>query len=448
MKHLVLLLVAMPLLAPAQTLKDDRFTLNQDGSRYVKFTLLNQAWARYNQSNTGTRLYKTDLPQTFDIGIRRFRIQFFGQLTDRVFIYSQFGVNNLNYTSDRKSGGSPGAAQSGTGGFFLHDAVGEYAVVKKRLSLGLGLTGWAGLARYSAPSAGSIMGIDAPLIQQTTNDVTDQFLRKLAFYAKGKVDRLDYRLAVASPMVVEKSTAYSPVVNQYANFSGRPPQAQFQGYLNWQFRDQEANLVPYNVGTYLGRKRVLNVGAGFLVQPEAVWYQPAGTADTLTQALKQFAADVYYDAPLDTAQGAPSVSFYATAMHLDYGPGYIRNNGVMNPAAGGTVPANVLNGPGNGFPLYGTGNVFYTQLGYKFKDNMLGETTFMPYLSYQYSRYSRLTDDLHYLDAGVNWLLAGHTSKLTLSYQNRPVYLTQANGDNVVESRKSSMVMQYQVFFN
>ena len=72
----------------------------------------------------------------------------------------------------------------------------------------------------------------------------------------------------------------------------------------------------------------------------------------------------------------------------------------------------------------------------------------MPYVSYQYAAYKRLADDLHYFDAGVNWLLAGQTSKLTLSYQNRPVYSLHADGANRVDSRNSAVVVQYQVFFN
>ncbi len=444
----LLFLTALPGLTTAQTLKDGKLTLNEDGSRYVKLTLLNQVWARYNESNDGTRLYGVNKPSTYDIGIRRFRIQFFGQLTDRVFIYSQIGINNFSYNADRKSGGTPGSAQSGSGGFFLHDALGEYAVVKKHLSLGAGLGAWGGLARFSAPATGSIMGVDAPLVQQTTNDATDQFLRKLSVYAKGKVGRLDYRVAVSDPMTYQKSPLYTGTIGPNATFSTRPPAPQYSGYFSYQLLDQESNLVAYAPGTYLGSKRVFNIGAGFLVQPDAMWYRPAGRPDTLTQALKQFALDVFYDAPLDTARGAASVSFYAAAMHLDYGPGYVRNNAVMNPAAGGTVPAGNFNGPGNGWPTYGTGNTLYAQAGYKFRNNLLGTTTFMPYVGYQYSHYKRLADDVHYLDAGVNWLLAGHTSKLTLSYQRRPVFIAQANGELKAASYKGSVIAQYQVFFN
>ena len=438
-RHLsvALSLATLPTLASAQTLTDGKLTLNPDGSHYVKLTLLNQAWARFDQSNPGTLVNGYAKPNTFDAGIRRFRIQFYGQLTDRVFIYSQIGINNFSYLSERKAG------------FFLHDAVGEYAVVKKHLSLGTGLGAWNGLSRFTSSSTGSIMGIDLPLVAETTNDVNDQFGRKLSIYAKGKVAKLDYRVAISDPLIV----ANSPI-NTFASFSGRPPKPQFQGYFMWQFKDQESNLTAYNTGTYLGKKSVLNVGAGFIVQPQAMWYRNAGSPDTLTQAMKQVAVDLYYDAPLDTAKGAASISFYASAMHLDYGPGYLRYTGPLNPANGINSKAAATQVPGagntfgNALPIYGTGNVIYSQLGYKFKENLVGSTTFMPYVSYQYAAYKRLADDMHYFDAGVNWLLAGQASKLTLSYQNRPVYSLHTDGTNRVDSRNSAVVVQYQVLFN
>ena len=430
-------LLTLPSLASAQALKDGKLPLNADGSHYFKLTAVNQVWARYNQSNPGTLVNGYGKPSTFDVGIRRFRLQFYGQLTDRVFIYSQIGINNFNYLSDRKAG------------FFLHDAVGEYAVVKKHLSLGTGLGAWNGLSRFTASSTGSIMGLDLPLEAETTIDVNDQFGRKLSIYAKGKLGKLDYRLALSNPLLV----ANAPL-NTFATFSGRPPKPQYQGYFMYQFRDQESNLTPYTTGTYLGKKSVLNVGAGFITQPQAMWYRNAGSPDTLTAAMKQVALDVFYDAPLDTARGAASISFYASAMHLDYGPNYLRYTGPMNPANGispkaaATQVAGAGNTFGNAVPLYGSGNVLYSQLGYKFKENLVGSTTFMPYISYQYAAYKRLADDLHYFDAGVNWLLAGHTSKLTFSYQNRPIYSLHTDGTNRVDSRRSAVVVQYQVFFN
>ena len=39
-----------------------------------------------------------------DIGIRRARVQAYGQIIDRVFLYMQVGMNNFNYSSNRKAG--------------------------------------------------------------------------------------------------------------------------------------------------------------------------------------------------------------------------------------------------------------------------------------------------------------------------------------------------------
>lgn len=178
-----LILMLLPLFSKAQVLKDGKLSLNEDGSRYVKFTIVNQTWLRNTTFNEGSTVFGYGKKNDWDIGIRRFRMQFYGQLTDRVFIYTQIGENNFNGIQDRKFG------------FFVHDALGEYAVVKNKLSLGGGLAAWSGLARFASPSVGSILGVDAPLYQQSTNDVTDQFLRKLSVYAKGKLGKFDYRVA-------------------------------------------------------------------------------------------------------------------------------------------------------------------------------------------------------------------------------------------------------------
>jgi hypothetical protein len=435
--------------APNFFLKDGKLPLNADASRYIKFTLLNQVWMRYNESNPGTTVSGYNVPSTYDIGIRRFRIQFYGQLTDRVFIYSQIGINNFSYNADRKSGGTPGANQSGTGGFFLHDAVAEYAIVKNKVSFGAGLGAWNGLARYASSSAGTIMGLDLPTLEETTNDVNDQFGRKLSVYLKGKLGKLDYRVAISNPLLYQKAAGYVATPGNNANFSSMPPKPQYQGYFSYQFKDQESNLTPYTAGTYLGKKSVFNIGAGFIVQPEAMWYTQGNPTTVKTKAMQQYAVDVFYDAPLSTASNAASVSFYAAGLHLDYGPGYIRNNAPMNPGTGSSITSTTIGGFGNSFPEYGTGNAIYSQLGYKLKENLVGTTTFMPYVAYQYAHYARLTDDVNYYDAGVNWLISGHTSKFTLSYQNRPYYITRASdGLNVVGSRRSAVILQYQVYFN
>lgn len=410
--------------------RDRKFRLNEDGSNFVKFTFLTQAWLRTADYNPGTTINGVEKADGTDIGIRRYRVQLYGQLTDRVFAYSQFGQNNFNNISDRKQG------------FFVHDAYGEYAVDKTRLSLGMGLSGWSGLNRFASPSAGSILGIDAPIYQQTTGDATDQFLRKLSVFAKGKLGKLDYRVQMVQPMAIQEAAGYDAAnaIGMNTMFSANPPEMQWNGYFQYQFKEQESNMTPYNTGTYLGKKRVLNVGAGFIYQEDAMWRLNAAN-DTITSNMVHLAADVYYDAP--AGDKGQAVSLYGSVTHSDFGKGYLRNNGPMNPANGNNDPS-ILNGAGTAFPMYGTGTVAYIQAGYKFKDNFIGSTTLMPYMSMQYADYDRLKDAMIYFDAGVNWLLSGHTSKFTVSYQNRPIY--DASGDKT--GTKGALLAQYQVFFN
>ena len=429
-----LILMLFPLFSKAQVLKDGKLSLNEDGSRYVKFTIVNQTWLRNTTFNEGSTVFGYGKKNDWDIGIRRFRMQFYGQLTDRVFIYTQIGENNFNGIQDRKFG------------FFVHDALGEYAVVKNKLSLGGGLAAWSGLARFASPSVGSILGVDAPLYQQSTNDVTDQFLRKLSVYAKGKLGKFDYRVALSDPMAFQKAASYSGIISpDIANFSSKPPKLQWNGYFQWQFLEQESNLTPYMTGTYLGKKKVFNIGAGIVYQPKAMWTMAANKVDTVETNMLQLSVDAYYDAPI--SEDGQAISAYASVGHFDFGKNYIRNIAAMNPA-NGITRKDVINGSGNGFPGYGTGNVVYAQVGYKLKDNLLGKTTLMPYVSLQHANYERLNQGMNYWDFGINWLLNGHTSKLTLAYQNRPVFLTDATGKGEFSNRKGSTIIQYQVFFN
>ncbi|OZI06979.1 hypothetical protein BWI93_17290 [Siphonobacter sp. BAB-5385] len=426
-------ILGMSLSSQAQTFKEGKLWLNEDGSNYFKVTLNAQIWLRNTELNPGSTVNGFAQTNVTDIGIRRARLQAFGQIADRVFIYTQIGMNNFSALSDRKAG------------FFIHDINGDYEVVRKKLFVGGGLTAWNGLSRFSAPAVGSILGIDAPLFEQNTNDVTDQFLRKLSLYAKGKWGKLDYRLVMSNPMSITKAAGYTPGVSGNSSFSPRPTRMQWHGYVQWQFLDPESNVTGYNAGTYLGSKRVLNVGAGFQYQPAAQWHL-VGT-DTVSTAMRNFAVDLFYDVPLNSAKGT-ALSAYAVYMHTDYGPGYLRNQATMNPASG-TTRTDIVNGSGNGYPSFGTGHLLYGQVGYKCRENLLGKTTLMPYASLQYARYERLNAAVLFWDAGINWLLKGQTSKLTLAYQNRPVF-QNIPGTNTADriGTKGAVLLQYQVFWN
>ena len=412
----------------SQVFKDGKLYLNEDGSEYVRLTLLNQFWVRYADYNPGSTLYDYPKSSGWDLGIRRFRVQMIARLSPRVFLYSQFGMNNFNFISDRKED------------VFVHDALAEFTVIHEKLDIGGGLTAWMNYSRYSSPTIGSIMGLDVPLYQQATVDQTDQFLRRLTVFAKGRLGRLDYHLGMAQPFAIQKSSSWDPNIRTTANFSGRPPNFQYSTYITWQFAEAESMQFPFRVGSYLGTKEVFNIGVGMIYQNDAMWYREPFSLDTLEADMFHVAADIFYDKPVgDKGQ---SLTLYANYTRFDFGPGYTRNLAIMNPVTG-TENNNLLNGGGIGYPAFGTGNVLYFQGGYKMADDWLGTGTLLPYVAVQYADYQRLEDDMIWYEAGVNWLINGHHSKFTLAYQNRPLFET--NGE--LTDRKGSVVLQYQIFF-
>lgn len=422
---------------PSARFKDGlKLYLSKDSVSWLKPTLVLQNWIRYTENNPGTTINNYNQTETFDIGIRRMRMQLFGNVTDRVFVYTQFGLNNFTGNSTRKQGA------------FFHDLVTEYSFIPGHLSLGTGLAGWSGLSRYASPSVGTTMMYDAPLFEQTTNDVTDQFLRKLSIYTKGKVSRLDYRMAISKPMNIQTAQqGLDTLLSTDATFAPDPPKLQYQGYFNWQFMDQESNQIPYTQGTYLGKKRVFNIGAGFIYQPEAMRYL-GGDGLKRYADMKLLAVDAYLDYAL-SKERQNAISVYAGFFNFDFGPGYLRSLGVMNDATGSNNAAvKKISGFGNAFPMYGTGNVIYAQAGYLFKHNLFGRYgTLMPNADVMLGSYDRLSVPMLLFDVGVNYFMNGHNSKVSFNYQNRPVYMQDLLSKVNETGRKGMFVLQYQISF-
>lgn len=436
---------------PKKEIEELRLKLNEDGTHYIKATFLNQIWFRGNQSNPGTTAMGEPAAQTFDIGLRRTRIQLFGQLTDHVLFYFQFGQNNFNYLTQN--------AGNRKLEVFFHDALGEYRVKKGSdlLYLGGGLTITNGLSRFSQPSIGTIMSMDVPVFAQATVDQTDEFSRKLSMYARGQLGNLDYRLVMSDPFPINTNGSLPvsgngtvnttvPIANsQNAAFAQVGHHKQYQGFFMWNFFDKESHDTPYMTGTYLGKKKVLNLEGGFITQAKAT-YTGDGVTNTF-HTMNLWSVAVFYDTPLNTEKGT-AFNAYAGYFHTDYGPGYLRYNGQMNPANGSTIAGAPTQSFGNGFPMFGTGSVVYAQAGYLLRKDLFGEGngTLMPYATVQSAKYDRLDKQMTVFDVGLNWFIKGHTSKFTLDYQNRPVY-DPVSAPLLVTSRKSQVVLQYQITF-
>lgn len=413
-----------------------RYNLSKDGTKYVKGTFNNQLWVRFNENNPGTTVNGMPADNTLDIGLRRTRLQFYGQATDHVFFYTQFGMNNFNFLSQNAGNRKLQA--------FFHDAVVEYKVFKKNdaLKIGGGLTITTGLSRFTQPSASTIMTGDLPVFLQVTVDQTDEFARKLSIYARGQVGKLDYRVAIGDPFPIQTNGAPVPAISKNATFTTYGHSKQVAGFFMFNFFDKESHVTPYTVGTYLGDKKILNLEGGVIYQKNATWRTDAAN-DTLYDNMMLWSVAAFLDMPIKNNKYA--VNAYVGYFSTDYGDNYIRNNGIMNMANGTTDPT-IFSGGGNSYPMFGTGTSIYTQLGFRLPNDLFkGNGTLMPYVSYRTSNYDRLKDPVNVFDAGVNWLINKHNAKVTLNYGIRPVFTTQLNGDVTQTSSRATAWLQYQV---
>jgi hypothetical protein len=426
-----------------------KFNLNDSGTHFFQATFLNQTWLRFNDNNAGSLVDGDAQSQTFDIGLRRTRIQMFGQITDKVFVYFQFGQNNFNAQYNYPNGNRKSAA-------FFHDAVGEYKVSKgNELKLGAGLTIANGLSRFSQPSIGTIMTMDVPVFLQSTVDQTDEFSRKLSVYARGQVGRIDYRVAFSDPFPINsngQTVTVTRPTSTNATFSQKGHTHQLQAYVMYQFFEHENHTTPYMTGTYLGKKKIFNIAGGVISQQKAMWYKDVTQPDSIGfSPMFHWGVESFLDMPLNKEKGT-AISAFVGYYQFDYGTNYLRFNGIMNSSTSFSAPAGSTavagNAFGNAFPMFGTGNSIYGQIGFLLPEKWLKQGRLMPYASIMHSQYDRLQGkSMDVMNVGMNWLIKGHNSKITLDYQNRPTYTQNITQDIQVSGRKGAVTMQYQIFF-
>ena len=285
-----------------------KIPLDQEGKKYIRFITWNQIWMRSIQNNPGTASAVRPHPARqsgMDIGVRRARALWYAQITPRYLVLTHIGINNQTFAS-----GGPAAANysTGTAGFgnnkkpqlFLHDFWNEYRVFAptKRaptaktktehnsLYIGAGLHYWHGVSRLASASTLNFLAVDAPVWNWYNIEQTDQFARQFGVYAKGKIaTHLDYRAYLNKPFLLDqrsavRSFAWTTTATPDNNRAGYAPndKLSYGGYFNWQFWDQESNLLPFTVGSYEGTKKVFNIGFGINHHPDAlISYQRADT---------------------------------------------------------------------------------------------------------------------------------------------------------------------------
>lgn len=420
-----------------------KLNLNGDGSQYIKLGLLNQVQLAYEQNNPGSMIQNQPVTDTTEVSLRRTRLILQGQLTDRVYFYTQYGINNFNFIAQQNDNRHIAAMP------YFHDAFTELRLTQgHQMIAGGGLSMANGLSRFTSPSVSTIMTLDVPVGAQYATERTQLFNRNLGVWLRGQISKFRYRIAAQDSFPVTTDglaqPAISPTVSDFAQVGHKK---QYGGMFYWNFWDTEPITNDYMQGTYLGKKDILNLEAGFITEKNAMW---TGTSPSTAQFhdMTHWSVAMFLDAAVDKVKET-AVSAYIGYFVYDYGKNYLRMNGNGANTANGVGPGASFNGAGNTFPMFGTGEVWYAQFGYLLpKDLIPGNNGQLQlYTSLLSANYKRLHDQMNVFNGGVNWLLRGHNSKITFDYQNRPIFAVDPMGDIVKTTSRGRFVLQYQVAF-
>ncbi|MGB0524045.1 MAG: porin [Flammeovirgaceae bacterium] len=379
-----------------------KIKLSEDGWQYLRFLTWHQMWV--TAADVDGNLHFT--PQ-----LRRSRVLMTMQMSPRFLTVTHWGLNNLSASTMDGLGRGRGAQ------IFMHDAWVEYTAIYKKLYIGAGLHYWNGISRLTSSTTLTTVTLDGPLFNWPNVNRTDQFARHIGMYAKGSLGKLRYRVAVNEP--IKKNEAFNDetgvdlpliegqaIYKSHQIFGDSKAGVVYQGYFDFNFLDQESDKYPYAVGTYLGKKKVFNIGAGFFLHPDGT-ASLTSEGDTITHHVSLFAVDAYYDAPL----GKGALSSYLVYYNYDFGPNY-----------GSTVTA--------------TGDIIYGHVGYLLPA-FSKKLRLMPYVSYANKNFEKYTETGTDLGLGMNVLLEGHHAKITLEYLSRK---SPATGITTGQLRVQGMV--------
>ena len=436
-----------------------RLQLDHDSSKYVRFLFWNQIWLKAGEQNPGSVINGEVQPSSWDIGARRIRFLAYAQISPRYLIVTHFGINNQTFAT----GGGSGTGPNGAGKkpqLFFHDAYNEFAVVpavnpktgkanKYNFYMGAGLHYWMGISRMTSASTLNFLAIDGPIFNWPLIEVSDQFVRQFGVYGKGRLGKLNYSLSLNKPFATHTMPVYDSVkgvpVAVDDNHSAGPG---IHGYFDYQFLDQENNMLPYRVGTYLGTKRVLNVGAGFYRNARGTSSIDAH-GQTQSHDINLLGLDLFADLPVGSKRRNMALTVYSVFYRYDFGPNYWRSGGVMNTASGfdpALDPAlRTLNGPGNARMMLGTGNLFYTQAGFLLPKGKQGKLRIQPFAAYAWKDLEYLDEPGSYFDLGANLLIDGHHAKITPQFSTRPLYYNR-NGKYVKDGVLGEWQLQIQIY--
>lgn len=405
-----------------------KIKLNPEGDKWLKFGISSQIWLRSIDNNPGTQVNGVPQDQTYDAGIRRMRVTIQSQITPFYSVFLQMGINNQSFIS----GGGTGTGNSGAGKkapFFMHDAYNELAIIprnnfytgkpnKYNLYLGAGLHSWNGVSRLTNASSTKMLAGDLPIFNFPMIEIADQFSRQLGVFVHGELDRINYRFSINKPFATSlKPTVGGPAVDN--NQSGK---LSYAGYVFYQFFNKETTTTAFLPGNYLATKKILNIGTGFYANKDATQTQPSENVFQ-SHSANIFGADVYSEIPLGDKKKEMGLTLYSVFYNYNYGPNYLRMSGLLNPGTPDPTftGQRALEGAGNNRVLMGTGNIWFSQVGFvlpKFSTILKVQ----PFFNYALKDMKALNQSGSYYDVGASFYLYGQNARIVAQYSSRPLY--------------------------
>ncbi|TYP96272.1 short chain amide porin [Tenacibaculum adriaticum] len=366
---------------------------DEEGKKYLRIISWAQVQATYNTDDSFDANGNENSKLNFNL--RRARVLMFSQINKDFLILAHFGLNSLNSSTLSPTGKGEGSQ------LFFHDVWAQYSIGKDH-AVGAGLHYFNGISRLNNQSTLNMMTLDNNRQSWATIGLSDQFARHIGVFAKGKLDRLQYRIAindaitngldgrVPNGITDSNDPNYIGAVYGGKRLLGSADAGKaYAGYFDYHFLDEESNFLPYKVGSYLGGKEVFNIGAGFFLHPNGSVFTDTN-GDLKGEDVSLFAIDAFYDAPL--GDDGSAITAYATFQSNDYGTDYL-------------------------YSAYGTGSMVYGHVGYVFSGDK-AKTRYQPYASFASNSYDAVDDSRNIFGLGVNAYMSGHNSKLTLEYKN------------------------------
>lgn len=366
-----------------------KIKFNDEGSKYIRILTWAQVQGVYDLNTSTDDRGNENTP--FNFKLRRARLLAFSQINKNFMLLTHFGLNSLQ-ASNMSTTGKEEDSQ-----LFLHGMWAQYNL-NKNISAGAGLHYFNGISRLNNQSTINMLTLDNYRPSWSTIGLTDQFARHLGVFVKGTIfKKLQFRVAVNDALKNTLDVENLPEINNRATYNGvnllgtKKAGKVYTGYFDYHFLEQESNFLPYKVGSYLGTKEIFNIGAGFFYHPNGsvVNVGTVSTPSYVGEDVLLFATDVFYDKPIGSSGAA--ITAYAMYQNNNYGKDYL-------------------------FSAYGTGNMFYSHVGYLVKGDKT-KTRVQPYISYGHHTYTAIEKERNTLGVGVNTFFSGHNSKLTLEYK-------------------------------